>query len=62
MPQNVESLRAALGERENLSFAAADVTKSETLDDAVKDARGIIYAASGMGYFTAHEVDNKVQH
>ena len=56
----MEKLKAALGEREKLSFAAADVSKPETLKECLVNARGVIYAASGKGYFSAAEVDNKV--
>lgn len=57
--RDVEKLKAALGEREKLSFAAADVSKPETLKECLVNARGVIYAASGKGYFSAAEVDNK---
>lgn len=57
----MEKLKAALGESENLSFATADVEKPETLREALQNARGVIFAASGRGYFSAAKVDHKVR-
>ena len=58
--QDVEKLKSSLGESENLSFAAADVEKPESLREALQNARGVIFAASGGSYFSAAKVDHKV--
>eukprot|EP00882_Tetradesmus_deserticola_P021572 GHRQ01023353.1.p1 GENE.GHRQ01023353.1~~GHRQ01023353.1.p1 ORF type:complete len:181 (+),score=17.28 GHRQ01023353.1:67-609(+) len=44
-----------------LQVVAGDVTDAASLPAAVNDAAGVIFAASGRGYWSAEAVDNKVR-
>ena len=59
--QDPEKLKALFGEPPNLSYAAADVEDPDTVKEALRGCRGVIFAASGKGYFSAAKVDNQVR-
>jgi hypothetical protein len=45
---------------ERLQVVAGDVTDPGSLSAALKDAAGVIFAASGKGFWSANPVDNAV--
>ena len=60
--QEPEKLKALFGERANLSYAAADVEDPAALKEALRNSRGVIFAASGKGYWSPAKVDNQARH
>ncbi len=62
MPQNPEKLKALFGEHPNLSYAAGDVEDPAALKEALRNSRGVIFAASGKGYWSPAKVDNQARH
>jgi uncharacterized protein YbjT (DUF2867 family) len=59
--QDTEKLKALFGEHSNLSYAAADVEDPDTLKEALRGCRGVIFAVAGKGYWSAAKVDNQVR-
>eukprot|EP00879_Flechtneria_rotunda_P001209 GHRR01001356.1.p1 GENE.GHRR01001356.1~~GHRR01001356.1.p1 ORF type:complete len:241 (+),score=74.34 GHRR01001356.1:206-928(+) len=54
-----DTFKQEAGAESRLELVTGDVTDPASLTAAVSDAQGIIFAASGKGYWSAEGVDNK---
>jgi uncharacterized protein YbjT (DUF2867 family) len=55
-----EKYREKLPQDPRLEVVKGDVTNVDSLRSAIKNSKGVIFAASGQGFWTAGPVDNQV--
>eukprot|EP00803_Ostreobium_quekettii_P010874 evm.model.scf_1429.2 EVM.evm.TU.scf_1429.2 scf_1429:6247-9696(-) len=56
--RNPDKHRDAMPKDDRVSLVQGDVTKRESLETALKGAKGVIFAAAGQSFFAARGVDN----
>ncbi len=59
--RNPDKYKDKFPKSSSLEVVKADVTDAASLESVLKGASGVIFAASGSGYFSAKEVDCEVR-